>query len=141
MMFLTLADNLKQNDENSQKCSNFSKELQKVSYALFHQNAQLDGKSLAYVEKLRQDNFPYDEKKSQEKIIQSENCYNYINKAVRELNLHYIETANKKYLQQTGKNAQTPEELFEKKFIDYIPVDFQQNKDTGIMYQYDSETG
>jgi hypothetical protein len=56
----------------------------------------------------------------------------YIRKAVRELNLYYIEKANEKFLKDTGKNAISARELYDKKYIDYFPIDYQQYDDYGI---------
>jgi hypothetical protein len=42
------------------------------------------------------------------------NCSSYINKAIRELNLYYIEQANKKYFQDKKENAINAKVLFEK---------------------------
>jgi hypothetical protein len=52
------------------------------------------------MEELRKELFPFS-KKTEEKLIIEETCGNYINKAVRELNLYYIEQANQKYLEKT----------------------------------------
>jgi hypothetical protein len=56
------------------------------------------------IEKLRNQYFKFDPKNEQ-KILLDESCENYINKAVRELNLYYVELGNKKYFNETGKNA------------------------------------
>ena len=51
---------------------------------------------------------------------------NYINKSIREFNLHYLDEANKEYFKKFAENTVNAKELFDKKFIDYLPVDFQQ---------------
>jgi hypothetical protein len=56
------------------------------------------------IENLRNEYFKFDPKDEQ-KMILDDSCENYINKAVRELNLYYIEKGNEKYFKETGKNA------------------------------------
>ncbi|MFA5917268.1 MAG: hypothetical protein WC850_03500 [Candidatus Gracilibacteria bacterium] len=82
----------------------------------------------------------FDEKKEKE-FLDSNSCHNYVNKSVREINLYYLDEANKKYFKDTGKQASDTKELFKKGYIDYMPKDFQQYKDYGIVYKFNSKTG
>jgi len=134
MMFLTLA-----NRETDDNCSMFSKELEKISYMVFRQWYKLNWKIIKNIEDLRKENFKFEENEEQ-KIISWDNCGNYINKAIRELNLAYIEEANKKYFEKTAKNASNAKELFDNWFLEFLPTDFQQYKDYGIIYVYNDET-
>ena len=68
-------------------------------------------------------------------------CSNYINKATRELNLYYIEQANKKYKKDTWENAKNAKTLFDSGYIKYLPIDYQQEKDYWIIYEYNNDTG
>ncbi len=58
------------------------------------------------------------------------------------MNLAYLEQADVRYFADKKEHAMTPKELFQNKYIDYIPHDFQKQDDkTGIIYEYDRETG
>ena len=58
------------------------------------------------------------------------------------MNLAYLEQADTRYFTDKKEHAMTPKELFQGKYIDYIPHDFQKQDDkTGIVYEYDRETG
>lgn len=138
MMFLTLANSSKK-DRNKEKCEVFSNELQKISYLIYRENIDLSSDMIKKIEKLRTENFTFD-KEAEKEIISWDNCNNYINKAIRELNLQYIENANKKYLEKTGKNAQNAKILFNEWFIKFLPTDFQQYDDYWIIYYYNEET-
>lgn len=137
MMFLTLA---KSSDEKeNEKCQFFSKELQKVTYAIYRENLELTGDMIKQMQNLRNEYFKFDDKAEQE-IIKGDNCNNYINKAIRELNLQYIENGNKKYNDETGQNALSAKILYDLKYIDFLPTDFQQYEDHGIIYTFNMET-
>lgn len=138
MMFLTLANSSKK-DRNKEKCEVFSNELQKISYLIYRENIDLSSDMIKKIEELRTENFTFD-KEAEKEIISWDNCNNYINKAIRELNLQYIENANKKYLEKTGKNAQNAKILFNEWFIKFLPTDFQQYDDYWIIYYYNEET-
>lgn len=71
--------------------------------------------------------------------IADTHCSTYLNKAVREFNLIYIEEANRLYKEHSGVNVPHAELLFEKWFIDYLPVDFQQYDGYGIIYYYNTD--
>ncbi len=79
-----------------------------------------------------------DEKEKQ--FLDSNSCKNYVNKAVREINLFYLDQANQKYKKETWKNARNAKELFDKWYIDYLPRDFQQYKDYWIVYIFNNKT-
>lgn len=138
MMFLTLAETFK-NKKEKWKCDMFSKELEKISYLIYRKNIKLTWEIIKKIENLRKEHFKFDEE-AEKKIISWDNCDNYINKAIRELNLQYIENANKKYFEINKKNAQNAKELFDKWFIDFLPTDFQQYNDYWIIYIYNDET-
>lgn len=48
---------------------------------------------------LEQSYFPFDENKESD-LLNSDSCGIYINKAIRELNLAYIEQENKRYFEE-----------------------------------------
>ncbi len=136
MTFLTLAAQ----EEKNEACSIFSQELQQISYITFSQGVPLSWEVIKNIETLRKQHFVFDEE-AEKQIISWNNCNNYINKAIRELNLAYLEQANKEYFDQKGKNAQNAKELYQEWYIDFLPTDFQQYEDYGIIYIYNTETG
>lgn len=135
MTFLTLASQ----KESSETCNIFSQELQKVSYTTFWQWIPLSWEIIEDIENLRKQYFIFDEELEQQ-IALWDNCNNYINKAIRELNLAYIEQGNQLYLKKTWKNAQNAKVLYETWYIDFLPTDFQQYKDYGIIYIFNQDT-
>lgn len=140
MMFLTLSDKYTSKDEYEKKCSMFSKELQKVSFEVFRKGKTLNWEIVKKINDIRKTDFSFSKEKDDKKIMSSTNCYNYINKAVRELNLAYLDSANSKFFNDNKKYAETSNELFEKKYINYIPVDFQQYDTYWIIYTFNKKT-
>lgn len=136
MMFLTLAKSVEVTDD----CKSFWEELEKVTYLVFREWVTLDTESIKKIEEFRNELFPFN-KETEDKLVIKETCSNYINKAVRELNLYYIEQANKKYLEKTWENAWSAKELFEKWYLDFLPTDFQQYDTYWISYIFNNETG
>ncbi|MGB2110451.1 MAG: hypothetical protein ACPHY8_00485 [Patescibacteria group bacterium] len=65
---------------------------------------------------------------------------NYLNKANREINLAYIQNADEQYFKDNSKHSKNAQELFDKKYIDFLPTDFQQYEDYGIKYVFNEET-
>ncbi len=138
MMFLTLA---KANDaKENKKCQIFSQELQKISFMIYREKKELHSEIIRKLETLRLKNYTFNEEEEAKNIIAGNNCNNYMNKAIRELNLQYIENGNKKYFEKNNKNAQNAKILFNEWFLDFLPTDYQQYKDYGIIYYYNTET-
>ncbi|MGE4443818.1 MAG: hypothetical protein AB7E37_02415 [Candidatus Altimarinota bacterium] len=135
LMFLTLADKEKEDES----CSIFSKELQQVSYNTFMEGIPLSGEIIKNIEDLRKQYFTFDEE-AEKQIIAGNNCNNYINKAIRELNLAYIEQANKKYFSEKGINAKNAKILYDEGYLDFLPTDFQQYGEYGIIYIFNEDT-
>ncbi|EKD66059.1 MAG: hypothetical protein ACD_49C00067G0045 [uncultured bacterium (gcode 4)] len=138
IMFLSLAESLSSEKEKS--CSLFSKDLWDVLLNVFSKKMALNWKSVSEIDKIRgqlikklwEDNL--DKNKNLDNF-----CSTYLNKATRELNLYYLENADKLYFTDKKNHAQTPEDLFKAWFIDYIPLDFQRDKDFQIIYFYNDE--
>lgn len=80
------------------------------------------------------------EEEKEKQFLDSNSCRNYVNKAVREINLFYLDSALKKYNETTWKNVKDAKELFDKWYIDYLPRDFQQYKDYWIIYIFNEKT-
>gem|GEM_PF-3162413 len=83
--------------------------------------------------------FPKIEGEKEKNVLLETDLKNYLRKAIRELNLFYVEKANEKFVKDNKKNAKSARELFDKKYLDYFPIDFQQYDDYGIAYVYDEK--
>ena len=132
-MFLTLArsviDEKKNEDKNCMWLVQAMEQIKGINWSLVK---ELE-KSLVVAF------WKFDEKREKE-FLDSNSCHNYVNKAVREINLYYLDEANKKYFKETWLKAKDSKVLFDKGYIDYIPKDFQQYKDYGIIYKYNDKT-
>ncbi len=116
-------------------CSQVANDLYAVGKEIFSKK-YIPSELLKNIEHIRQTAFPYNDEK-----LQNIQCDTYINKAVRELNLYYLDLANTKYREQTGKNALSAKILFDEWYIDFLPIDFQKTKDSQIIYFYDKKYG
>lgn len=137
LMFLNLAQATK---EKSQACEIVIRDLEAISYITFQEKQPLTADLIKQMEAVRNEHFKFDEKE-EENIIAWNNCSNYVNKAIRELNLAYIDAANETYFKETGTNASTTQELFDAKYISFQPTDFQQYDTYGISYVFNPEIG
>lgn len=135
LMFLNLAQ---ASPEKNIACQTVVSELESISFAVFQQWYSLTGDIIKNIEDVRNQYFVFDEK-AEEDIIQWNNCNNYINKAIREINLAYLDQANETFLRENGEYARTPEQLFESWYIDFIPKDYQQYDTYGIIYKFNEE--
>jgi len=135
LMFLNMWKSLDNTEDKT--CSWFASLLQdKVAYSIFRQN-KLDYNLLKFVNNSREKLFwKYKDSKDLDN-----QCSDYINKAVRELNLYFVEQANKKYRKDTWENASDAKELFDKWYLQFLPIDYQQYDDYGIIYKYNKDTG
>jgi len=136
IMFITMAKAVS-NDKES-VCYQFSEKLENLWLQIFSWKIPLNWKLLKDIESLRK---KFIGEYNQKDDIKEESCKNYLNKAVRELNLYYLETANKKYLKDNWKKAKSVNELFQKWYIDYKPIDYQQEEKSWIIYKYNPDTG
>ena len=121
--------------------NNFSKELEKVWIWIFIQkNIPLDEKIIENIENIRTDIF-WEYNKDDEDALLSTECNNYVNKAVRELNLAYIEQANEEFKKDNNWNpALNAKWLFDDWYIKFLPTDCQQYDDYWIIYEYNKDT-
>ncbi len=133
-MFLTLARSVVDNNKvEDLVCKELVNNIEKIN--------KIDWTIIEWLEKaLIMAFWNFDEKKETE-ILDSNSCHNYLNKAVREINLYYLDEANKKYFTNTWKNASDSKELLENGYIDYTPKDFQQYKDYWIIYKFNKKIG
>lgn len=136
-MFLNLAKFVEPDNE---VCNIFWSELENVWINIFlEKNIELNWENLQALDNVRKD-FLW-ESLDEEKSVFDWQCNEYINKAFRELNLYYLENANKKFKEENNwKNAKDAKELFDEWYIDYIPVDYQQMDDYWIIYRFNENT-
>ncbi len=138
IMFLNMAKTV----ENNKLCQTYASSLEKIMLPVFNWDYKLTWEFIKAVEKNREIidkalNKWQDEEKT---VLDDTKCISYINKSVREINLYYLEQANKKYKVDKWNNAVNAKVLFDAGYIDYLPVDFQKNKDNIIIYKFDDKT-
>ncbi|MBP9812471.1 hypothetical protein KBC86_03750 [Candidatus Gracilibacteria bacterium] len=142
IMLLSLAESIEGNKNSL--CQGLSRELGESLLGAFDAKATLTGAGLRMIESARQEMI----KKLEEQGVDPTTgqnvdnfCSTYLNKAVREMNLSYLEQADAKYFQDKKEHAETPEILLKNKYIDYSPIDFQQDNKAkqGIEYFYSTE--
>jgi len=135
-MFLDMAKDMAwKKTEQEKNCSNFSKFLM---WYTSDKRFRLTWNILKKIEETRKNIFPI-KKDKKWKILDAVWCEHYLNKAVRELNLIYIENSNKQYFKKYNKNASDAEELYKKWFINYLPKDPENTKDRPIYYKYNKD--
>lgn len=132
-MFLTLATSVIDEKKDEDKaCSEIVNAMKGIKY--------IDSNLIKSLENALETAFWKFEVEKEKQFLDANSCKNYANKAVREVNLYYLDEANKNYFKTTWKNAKDAKELFSKWYIDYIPRDFQQYKDYWIIYIYNEKT-
>ena len=141
IMLLSLAESVEW--KKNTLCQQLSKELGTSLLGAFSAKATLTGNGLKMIESARQEIV----KKLGEQGVESDGqnvdnfCSTYLNKAVREMNLSYLEQADARYFKDKKEHASVPSVLLERKYIDYNPIDFQQDAKgkQGIEYFYSTE--
>ena len=135
-MFLSLAQSVEQDDSS---CIAMSQELQQVYLQLSEGNMTLNGKLIQVVENSRKSVFPTFSREVEEEVLNDTKCINFVNKAIRELNLLYISQANKAFMKDHPDNlpARNAMWLFKEWYIDFLPTDYQQYEEYGIIYVWD----
>lgn len=133
-MFLTLARSVAdEKNEKDLKCLLLINKIEQIK--------KIDSNVVKALEKGLIDTFWKFEEKREKEFLDSNSCHNYVNKTVREINLYYLEEANKKYFKDKWIKASNADELFENWYIEYNPKDFQQYKDYWIKYEFNKKTG
>lgn len=128
-------------DAEDLQCRVLSLEIENIMNGLESKQLVLDGKMVELISAGRNQAFWEFNDETEEKAMSETECQNYVNKAVRELNLLYLEQANAKYVDDNGEPAQTGKQLLDAGYIDFDPVDFQQYEDYGVIYEYNEATG
>ena len=136
-MFLNIAKFIETTDE---VCLNMASNLEQVWAEIFINNkVQLDWKIVKNISTIRNKTFWKFDEENELSALSDTKCVNYVNKAIRELNLEYIERGNKIYEKENWEPSFNAKELFDNWYIDYLPVDFQQYSDYWIIYEYNSD--
>lgn len=139
-MFLSLAQTVQQRDE---ACMILSSEIERIYNLYVSQNMPLTGEFLRETEILRDQVLPRLSDENEDVILSDTECSNFLTKAIRELSLLYLEQADAQYITDFPDeiSAMTPERLFELWYINFIPTDYQQHWDYGIIYRYSEDSG
>ena len=137
-MFLNIAKSI---DPSNTSCIVLASKLEQLwAWIFLNQNILLDWKLVKSVEKTRLDTF-WEFNEDAKNVLSDSECSNYVNKAVRELNLAYIEHANNIYKKDNnGTSARHAKRLLNKWYIDFLPSDFQQYETYGVIYQFNQDT-
>lgn len=134
-MFLSLAQSL---ETQQTACLVMTQEVERVYSYLSQKKLPLTGKLISDIENLRNEVFPKLTEENEQEILDDTKCSNYLVKAIRELSLMYIEQGNEKFMKNhplwlPARNAKA---LYEEGYIDFLPTDYQQYEDYGIIYEY-----
>lgn len=136
-MFLNIAKFIEKKDK---QCLTFASDLETAGAQIFiNKVVPLNWEIIKNIEDARQKVLWEFNEEVEEKILSDSQCSNYVNKAVRELNIAYIEIGNKKYEEEKWKPSYDAKQLFNEWYLDYLPVDFQQYDDYWIIYEYNDE--
>lgn len=139
-MFLSLAQSSSWENEN---CQALSLELQNAYTIIQSRDIPLSGEFIASIENARKTYLPIMTQENERELLDDTECTNFLSKAIREINLLYLEEADAKYTSDFPSeiSAMTPEKLFEAGYINFIPTDYQQYEwdDYGIIYRYNKE--
>lgn len=137
LMFLNIWKTLDNSEE--QICKQYISVVEKFGFGIFREN-KLNAEIVKTLNQSREKVFWKFDPDSSKGVSLDWDCPNYVNKSIREVNLHYIEEANEKYkIDNDWKNSLHAKELFDKKYIEYLPIDYQQYEDYGIVYRFDKE--
>lgn len=148
IMFLSLAESIDANQKDPNKqglCGEFSKILKNILAPVLFNDDFFSNLNWTFVKKVEESRGTITKQLWEENVDfsawRTENyCSYYLNKATRELNLWYIEGADKKFFNDFKFHALIPEDLFKKWYINYIPVDFQKvSKWQWIVYFFNDD--
>lgn len=136
-MFLTMA---MADKEENELCSILSNELYNLGLWVFNQELDLSSKLIKNINDLRDENLLTEDDIEWNDPLKENECTNNINKAIRELNLEFIERAYKKYQEENTEKIYTAKDLLDKWYIDYLPTDHQKYDEYWIIYIINKET-
>jgi hypothetical protein len=109
-MFLSLAQNTQSTD---QSCIALSTELTQVYNTLKSNNIPLQGELVREIELYSSSLLPKLSEENEQELLDDTECTNFLAKAIREINLMYLEQADKKYVQDNPDqvSAMNPQTL------------------------------
>ncbi len=137
-MFLNLAKQIEKSDKG---CYMFSSIIEDQFNKAMNWIIPFNWEFIKKIEDFRKKVFEKLTEENEDNILSETKCKNYANKAVREINLLYIENWNKKYKQDHNWiSAVSAKKLYELWYIKFLPTDFQQYKDYWMIYYYNDET-
>jgi hypothetical protein len=137
-MFLSLAETLW--DKNNQVCRDFSVDLRKYLIWALQDKKNLTPDLIRKIDNVRVQIIEQLKWAEKDKFWADSSCSNYLNKAMRELNLAYLEKYDQVFFEKNKRHANDAKELLDWKYIDYLPIDFQDAKDFKIIYFYNTDT-
>ena len=137
LMFLWLAKEIEPNDA---VCTAFANELDGYYKGVLASNTRLDWEIISGLENARSEIFWEFSEEREEEFFWDTRCTNFVIKAIREINLKYIESGNEKFrAENPWKNIRHAQFLYEDGYIDFLPTDAQQYWEYGIIYEYNFE--
>ena len=141
-MFLSLAENTSSDGE---ACGLLTSEVQAAYNYISSENLELNGQFIANIQAASELYLPTLSEENEQDVLADTQCTNFLAKAIREINLMYIEQADEKYVldHPDEVSAMTPGKLYEEGYINFIPTDYQQyeDRDYGIIYRYNEDIG
>ncbi len=140
-MFLWLAQNsVKKDSKEDELCLTLTNVVWSIYEKYILDAKKIDWNVIKWLEEIRlKVLWTFDEKK-EDKFTDWNSCQNYVNKAIREINLYYIEQWNKKFFEKRWINAINAKWLYDEWYLDFLPTDFQQYKDYWIIYVFNKKT-
>ena len=139
-MFLSLAQSLSSKED---ACNFISSKIEETYNYISIQKQPITAELVQSIELVFDEIYPQITRENELSVLDDTKCLNYLAKAIREINLMYIEAADRKYVQDHPNevSAHTPEKLFETWYISFIPTDYQQYADEsyGIVYRYNKK--
>lgn len=136
IMLLSLAESVW---SNNKQCNDFSSYIRDFLFKTYESSKDITPKILRDINDIRS-KIDKDWALESEKTNPESDCQYYLNKAVREINLWYLENADWKYFKEKWLHAMDAKVLLDSGIIDYLPVDYQQEKDYWIIYYYNKDT-
>lgn len=141
-MFLSLAQNTNSQDES---CLFLSVRLEEIYKEIKQNNASLTWEFIRDIELYANGILPKLSQENEQELLDDTQCTNFLAKAIREINLMYLEEADSRYVSDNPDeiSAMTTEKLLESWYINFIPTDYQQYEweAYGIIYEYNNEIG
>ncbi len=139
-MFLSLAKSLGSQDDS---CSFMTQNINDAYAYISEKNLPITWEIVAAIEADSKKILPPLTEENENEILDDTKCSNFLVKAIREINLLYLEQADERYIQNNPEevSAITPQVLLDGWYINFIPTDYQQysDKDYGIIYKYNDD--